>query len=187
MKTTHSRQNSMRKSFPQSVLSLFLILVITIASTMISFVGLIQPVLAQPHSPALMAALFSFSGTRPDNLGVENGHLQPCPDSPNCVSSESLDEEHQIEPLNVQGTPEEAFDRLKMAIETMNNAEIITENNSYLYAEFTTAILGFVDDVEFSLDSEQNLIQVRSASRLGESDLGVNRRRVETIRAMFES
>ncbi|MGB3401503.1 MAG: DUF1499 domain-containing protein [Microcoleaceae cyanobacterium] len=187
MKTTYKRQNPMKKSFPQSLLSLLLVLVITIASTTISFVGLIQPVFAQPYSPTFMAALFSFSGSRPDNLGVENGHLQPCPESPNCVSSQSLDEEHQIDPLNYQATPEETFDRLKMVIETMNNAEIITENNSYLYAEFTTPILGFVDDVEFYLDSDQNLIQVRSASRLGESDLGVNRRRIETIRAMFES
>lgn len=187
MKTTQNKQNPMIKLFSQGFISLLLVLVMTTISTIISFFELTQPVLAQPHRPEMMAALFSFSGNRPDNLGVEDGHLHPCPESPNCVSSESLDTEHQIDPLHYQTTPEEIFDRLKMVIETMDNAKIITENNPYLYSEFTTPILGFVDDVEFYLDSENNSIQVRSASRLGESDLGVNRRRIETIRAMFES
>jgi uncharacterized protein (DUF1499 family) len=177
----------MIKSLTTFLTAAMLFLMVTIGVTTVSFVGQVQPALAQTTPPDLIAALFSFSGNRPDNLGIKNGYLTPCPESPNCVSSQSSDTEHQIAPLTYQGTEQETFEKLKMVIETMDNAEIITENNPYLYAEFTTPILGFVDDVEFYIDSEHHQIQVRSASRLGESDLGVNRRRVETIRAMFES
>lgn len=177
----------MIKLFTTVLTTAMLLLMVTIGTTTVSFWGLIQPVLAQPYSPDLIGTLFSFSGDRPDRLGIENGHLTPCPQSPNCVSSESLDVDHQIDPLTYEGTVQETFEKLKMVIETMDNAEIITAENPYLYAEFTIPVFGFVDDVEFYLDSEQHQIQVRSASRLGESDLGVNRRRVETIRAMFES
>ncbi len=187
MKTTVKTRNPMKKSFTTLLTSGMFVLMATFLITIVSFYGLFKPVLAQPFSPNTMGALFSFSGNRPDNLGIKNGHLSSCPESPNCVSSESLDTDHKIEPLSAKGTEEEIFDQLKMVIETMDNAEIIIENNPYLYAEFTTPILGFVDDVEFYLDGEQDIIQVRSASRLGESDLGVNRRRVETIRVMFES
>ncbi|MGB3536284.1 MAG: DUF1499 domain-containing protein [Microcoleaceae cyanobacterium] len=177
----------MKKLLTTWLTSTMFVLMATLLITTVSFFGLFQPVLAQPSSSYLIGSIFSFSGNRPDNLGIENGHLKPCPDSPNCVSSESLDAEHKIEPLNVEETTDKSFEKLKMVIETMDNAEIITEQDTYLYAEFTTPILGFVDDVEFYINQEQDVIQVRSASRLGESDLGVNRRRVETIRVMFES
>jgi uncharacterized protein (DUF1499 family) len=68
----------------------------------------------------------------------------------------------------------------------MKKTQIITEDKNYLYAEFTSAIMGFVDDVEFYLDEDAKLIQVRSASRLGKSDLGVNRKRIETIRTKLK-
>jgi uncharacterized protein (DUF1499 family) len=177
----------MKKFLVQFLTSAMLLLMITIGVTTVSFWGQVQPVFASPNPPHLIGTLFSFSGNRPDNLGIENGHLNSCPESPNCVSSESLDPDHQIDSLTYQGTDEETFENLKMVIEAMDNAEIITDENPYIYAEFTIPIFGFVDDVEFYIDSEHHQIQVRSASRLGESDLGVNRRRVETIRAMFES
>ena len=168
-------------------ITLVFALMMAILITMVSYLGLVPPVLAQPTQPNLIASLFSFSGTRPDNLGIEDGHLIPCPDSPNCVSSQSSDAEHQIDSLSYKGTSLEAFDQLKTVVEMMDNTEIIIENNPYLYAEFTLPIFGFVDDVEFYIDQAEHQIQVRSASRLGKSDLGVNRRRVEMIRAMFES
>ncbi|MEO1373403.1 MAG: DUF1499 domain-containing protein [Cyanobacteria bacterium J06635_10] len=129
-----------------------------------------------------------FSGTRPDNLGVNNGKLAACPNSPNCVSSQSSssDATHFIQPLKYTSTPEEALAHLKATIESEDRTKIIEESPDYIYAEFKSALMGFVDDVEFYLDSSSNTIHVRSASRLGQSDLGVNRKRVETIRTKFD-
>ncbi|NDJ23916.1 DUF1499 domain-containing protein [Nostoc sp. B(2019)] len=126
-----------------------------------------------------------FAGKRPSNLGVSNGNLAPCPNSPNCVSSQSSDATHQIAPLNFTSNPEGAIATLKGIIESLPRTKIITESKDYLYAEFKSALMGFVDDVEFYLDRKANVIHVRSASRLGQSDLGVNRQRIETIRAQF--
>ncbi|MEB3883744.1 DUF1499 domain-containing protein [Lyngbya sp. CCY1209] len=141
--------------------------------------------LAGPTHPTVMASLFSFSGQRPDNLGVHDGHLSDCPDSPNCVSSESRDAAHYIEPFTYSASGEEALTQIEGVLENMDNATIVTADDHYIDAEFTSAIMGFVDDVEFYLDEEAGVIQVRSASRLGESDLGVNRDRIETIRTVL--
>ncbi len=130
--------------------------------------------------------LFSFSGSRPTNLGVTEGKLAACPSSPNCVSSQSQDAEHQIEALKYQGTPAAAIAQLKTTIESLPRTKIIQITDNYLYAEFASALMGFVDDVEFYVNPAQSVIEVRSASRLGESDLGVNRKRVEAIRSAIE-
>ena len=134
---------------------------------------------------ALGDSMFSFSGTRPTTLGVTNGKLSACPNSPNCVSSQApeADTEHFIAPLNSSKSPAETRAALKSVINSMERTEIITEGEQYLYAEFTSALMGFVDDVEFYLDNEAGVIHVRSSSRLGQSDLGVNRKRIEEIRA----
>lgn len=126
-----------------------------------------------------------FAGKRPNNLGVSDGKLAPCPNTPNCVSSHS-DAEHSINPLTYNSTPAKALADLKTVIQDMKKTKIITENENYLYAEFTSAIMGFVDDVEFYLDKDAKVIHVRSASRLGKSDLGVNRKRIETIRTKLQ-
>lgn len=127
-----------------------------------------------------------FAGKQPNNLGVRDGKLAPCPNTPNCVSSQSLDTLHKIEPLTYNSTPAKAMADLKTAIQAMKKTKIITANKNYLYAEFTSAIMGFVDDVEFYLDEDAKAIHVRSASRLGKSDLGVNRKRIETIRTNLQ-
>ncbi|MEB3342345.1 DUF1499 domain-containing protein [Okeania sp.] len=126
-----------------------------------------------------------FAGTRPDNLGVYSGRLAPCPSSPNCVSSYSQDAQHGIVSLSYDSEPEKAIANLKEIIVSIPRTNIVKEDEDYLYAEFTSKIMGYVDDVEFYVDRDANAIQVRSASRLGESDLGVNRERVETIREKF--
>ena len=128
-----------------------------------------------------------FSGNRPNNLGVKNGRLAPCPPSPNCVSSQSSDTLHQIAPLNFTSTPKQALANLKNIIQSLARTKIITETENYLYAEFKSALMGFVDDVEFYIDPNSNIIHVRSASRLGYGDLGVNRQRIEAIRSKFNS
>ena len=144
-------------------------------------VGQAQPL---PDTP-IVASLFHFSGTRPDNLGIKDGQLRPCPSTPNCVSSQSKDNGHAIAPFTFRSSGSEAFEQLKSVIQSLPHTEIIAANSHYLYAEFTSEFMGFVDDVECYLDEAVNEIQVRSASRLGESDLGVNRKRVEQIRTLL--
>ena len=124
-----------------------------------------------------------FSWKRPANLGVRDGRLAPCKRSPNCVSSQAdpSDREHYIAPIAFAGS----MQQLRRAIEALALATIIEEKGNYLYAEFRTPILRFVDDVEFYLD--QGLIQVRSASRLGRRDFRANRNRVEQLRALIQA
>lgn len=164
------------------VLSLVLCAILSFAKTPEAFAKtLISP------SPILAASLFHFSGTPPKNIGVKNGKLTSCPSSPNCVSSQDSDKEHQIAPLAYTGNSKEAFDRLKSIVKSLDKVTIVEEKSDYLYAEFTSKLMGFVDDVEFYLDDSNQVIQVRSASRLGQSDLGVNRQRIETIRSQFSA
>lgn len=127
----------------------------------------------------------SCSGTRPVNLGVTNGLLAPCPSSPNCVSSQSRDPEHAIAALTCTSSPVEAMSKLKKIVQTMPRTLIVTETPAYLHAEFTSALMRLIDDVEFSLDESTKSINMRSASRLGKSDFGVNRKRVEELRAKW--
>lgn len=141
------------------------------------------PVSALPlPSAPIVGALFSLTGDRPANLGIAAGKFAPCPTTPNCVNSQSQDAAHAIDPLRYTTTPDVAFDKLKATLQAQPRVNLLAAANDYIRAEFTIPIVGFVDDVEFYLDREAKLIQVRSASRLGESDLGVNRKRIETIR-----
>jgi uncharacterized protein (DUF1499 family) len=131
--------------------------------------------------------IIGCTGGRPENLGVSDGRLAPCPPSPNCVSSRSTDNEHAVEPLRYSSSTPEAMAGLRKIILQMKRTKIVTETNNYLHAEFASAIWRFVDDVEFSFDDHSKLIQVRSASRLGYSDFGVNRKRVEAIRTAWQA
>ncbi|MBE9125368.1 MULTISPECIES: DUF1499 domain-containing protein [unclassified Coleofasciculus] len=126
-----------------------------------------------------------FAGKKPTNLGVQAGKLTPCPNTPNCVNSQAQDSTHGIEPLKYTSTLPKAMADLKTVIQNMEKTNIITETENYLYAEFTSKLMGFVDDVEFFFGESANTIQVRSASRLGRSDLDVNRKRIETIRGQL--
>ena len=128
-----------------------------------------------------------FSSTRPGNLGLHDGKLAPCPNKSNCVHSEETDPRHAIAPLAFTGNPDEAMQRLHAIVSSMERTQIITREVDYLYVEVTSKLLGFVDDVEFVLDRQAQRIQVRSASRLGHSDFGVNRKRIEAIRAVFDT
>jgi uncharacterized protein (DUF1499 family) len=129
--------------------------------------------------------LIGCTGVRPINLGIKDGKLAPCPASPNCVSSQSADREHAVEPLSFPGTVTGAREALRKIILGMKRSRIITDTDSYIHAEFTSAVFRFVDDTEFWFDENAKAIHVRSAARLGHSDLGVNRKRVEEIRARW--
>jgi len=122
----------------------------------------------------------------PDNLGLKNQLLSPCPPTPNCVSSQEKNSQHRIQPITFEVSLELAKERLQRVINSMHGTRILTQGVLYWHVEFTTQLLRFIDDVEFYFDGSQSLIHLRSASRKGYWDLGVNRRRVETIRAKFE-
>lgn len=131
--------------------------------------------------------LLSVLSRPPENLGVSAGRLADCPDTPNCVCSFAHDPQHEIQPLRFTGFADEAMAKLKRVLQAMPGARIVTTTDRYLHAEFTSRLFRFVDDVEFLIDPAQNVIHVRSASRAGKSDLGVNRARVESIRNQFAS
>ena len=134
-----------------------------------------------------VTTLGGCSGTVP-TLGVNNGALLSCPKSPNCVNSQADDKEHFIEPLRYTGTREDARNRLVQIIKSEKRAKILIVQDNYVLAEFTSALFRFVDDVEFYFPEKQAdeaVVHVRSASRIGYSDLGVNRKRIEQIRSQF--
>ena len=126
------------------------------------------------------------AGSRPDNLGISNGKLADCPSSPNCVNSQTGDEDHAVAPFTYEGSRQDAFNRLENAVTSLKRTQIVEERDDYLRVECKSAILRFVDDVEFYFP-EENVIHVRSASRIGYSDLGVNRKRVEKLRKLFNA
>ena len=127
-----------------------------------------------------------FSGTRPQNLGVHDGRLAPPKRTPNNVSSQAdknADPKHYIEPLHYAGNAAQAWSALRSILAGMPGVKVVKSEPNYLYAEFASKLMGFVDDVEFYLDKKAGVIQVRSASRLGRRDFDVNRERIERIRA----
>ena len=126
-----------------------------------------------------------FSWKRPHNLGVKEGRLAPPKTTPNCVSSQAdpADAEHYIAPIAFKGEAPAAMAAVRKAVESMQDTTVISAERNYLYAEFRTRTMRFVDDVEFLFDEKAGVIHVRSASRLGRRDFGVNRARVEAIRS----
>ena len=129
-----------------------------------------------------------FAGKRPDYLGVKDGKLPRPKRTPNNVSSQAdaSDAEHFITPIRFNGTTSDAMAAVRKAVESMERATVVRHEGNYLYAEFKSKLLGFVDDVEFTHDSTAGVIHVRSASRLGRRDFGVNRARVEALRSRLE-
>ncbi|HET9700083.1 MAG TPA: DUF1499 domain-containing protein [Burkholderiales bacterium] len=129
----------------------------------------------------------SLGGDRPTNLGVRDGRLAPCPASPNCVSSDARDGEHAVEPLRLAQPAERAWRAIREAVAALPRTGFVTETEDYVHAECASALLGFVDDLELHLRPAEGIVAVRSASRRGYSDLGVNRKRVEDLRAALRS
>lgn len=138
--------------------------------------GLLIPLLV-----IVALALLSVTARRPSTLGVREGRLAPCPNSPNCVSTQADREHQRMEPLPIVGDQAAAIPRLRTLLSAMPRVKIVMADDNYLHAEFTSALFRFVDDVEFLVDREQRVIHFRSASRAGQSDLGVNRQRMQAI------
>ena len=128
---------------------------------------------------SLIPFLTACAGEPPQNIGVQNGRLTACPESPNCVSSFESDAEHGIQPLQA------SLRQVEQVLLGLDEANIVESTDGYLYAEFTSRLMRYVDDVEFLEDSTAGVIHVRSASRLGYTDLGANRKRIENIRGLL--
>lgn len=132
--------------------------------------------------------LSGCSGTSP-RLGVSAGVLSECPKSPNCVNSQAKDEEHAIEAIKISGTLSEAKSKILQTLEVLDNSKLVSSDSNYIRVEFTSSLFRFVDDVEFYLPESSTgtvTVEVRSASRIGHSDLGVNRKRIEAIRSKLQ-
>jgi uncharacterized protein (DUF1499 family) len=141
----------------------------------------------------LAGQLGLLKGTPPTDLGVHGGKLKPPSKTPNSVSSQaSLYPDHpqrtyaDVAPLPLRGDSNATLDRIAGIIESMEGGKIIRREPGYIYAQFTTWLMKYVDDAEFWYDPSAEVIQIRSASRLGSSDLGVNRKRIETIRQKLD-
>jgi uncharacterized protein (DUF1499 family) len=123
-------------------------------------------------------------------LGIENGQLKACPSTPNCVNSQAKDKEHFIEPIIITGSPLEAKNHILNILKEFKQSKVKVVEDNYIRAEFTSTVFRFVDDVEFyfpDTKTKEGIIHVRSASRIGYSDLGVNRKRIEQIRSKLDA
>lgn len=122
------------------------------------------------------------SGKRPGDIGMGPSGLKGCPKSPNCVSSAAEDRRHAVEPFRTKGDPGTGWTLVRKEIESTPGWTIVTATDTYIHAECKSRIFRFVDDLELYLDVSHGTISVRSASRIGYSDFGANRRRVELLR-----
>lgn len=146
------------------------------------------PTTAQAHPQiAALPGIGQFTaGTRPDNLGVKDGKLASCPASPNCVVSQGADADHAIAPIEYTTDRQTARQTLIDIIGVVPRTKIVEQRDDYILAESESRLMGFVDDTEFYLPKGERVIHARAAARLGESDLGVNRRRIEQVRLAFQ-
>ncbi len=137
--------------------------------------------------PILGLLMMNWLSQAPDNLGVKEGRLTDCPGSPNCVCTQASEPSHQMEPIPFTGDLTSVRERLKTAIGSIPRSKITEETDNYIRAEFTTALMRYVDDVELLIDEDEKVVHFRSASRIGHSDLGANRKRMEQLAAAFGS
>lgn len=133
---------------------------------------------------SLYFVALSLSSRKQPDLGMIDGLLRPCPATPNCVCSERQGEGSFIEPLSITTAEDDAWRNVKKAIVEIGSV-IVTERDGYLHAEFVTPLMRYVDDMELRKDDDKKVIHLRSASRVGHSDLGANRARVEKLRRAF--
>ena len=116
------------------------------------------------------------------SVGIESGSLRPCPTSPNCVVSQNADAKHSIAPITYHVTRDKARETLLKVLTVVPRTTVIEQTDNYIHAISKSRIFKFVDDVEFYFPNDKSVIHIRSASRVGDSDFGVNRRRLEQIR-----
>lgn len=166
----------------RSVLSTFL----TIALSVLVCFGSPAVAFAHPQAAVLPGLKGAFAGERPTNLGVKEGSLAGCPATPNCVVSQGDDEKHAIAPIAYSSDRATARQSLVDILGVVPRTKIVQQSDDYILALSESRLMGFVDDTEFYFPKDEKVIHARAAARLGESDLGVNRRRLEQIRLAFK-
>ena len=148
---------------------------------MVKLITLMAPLIT------LCAFLGACSGSnRIKDIGIRDAKLSPCPTSPNCVSSDARDTEHQITPFALVGSATDVWPTTRSLVFDLPGTEIVTETPDYLHAECRSAVFGFVDDLELHLRPGEGIIAVRSAARSGKYDFGVNRKRIEKLRTALQ-
>jgi len=130
----------------------------------------------------LTMILCGCSGSPTESQHSESSGFLDCPDTPNCVSSLAKNPKYRVEPFNLNKDPKTSWDIVKKTVELLPRTKVVSEDNSDIHAECKSMIFRFVDDLTLHLTPSKGIIHIRSASRIGYSDLGVNRRRVETLR-----
>jgi uncharacterized protein (DUF1499 family) len=163
----------MKKMFKRALFGLLIVLVVGGTLTLVEYLG------GQPMG--------LFSGSRPSDLGFNAGKFKPPSWKPNAVSStiDASDSKHYVAPFTYSGDKADAWKKLVALVKSQPRVNVVNESPGYLHAEFKSAGVGFVDDVEFAIDPRGSNIHVRSASRLGVRDFNVNRERVEALRSAF--
>jgi uncharacterized protein (DUF1499 family) len=163
----------MKNMFKRALFGLLIALVIGGTLTLVEYLG------GQPMG--------LFSGSRPRDLGFSAGKFKPVSWKPNAVSStvDAGDSKHYIAPFAYRGDKADAWKKLVALVKSQPRVNMVSETSGYLHAEFKSAGMGFVDDVEFAIDARGSSIHVRSASRLGIRDFNINRDRVEALRSAF--
>ncbi len=124
--------------------------------------------------------------SEPAGIGLKDGRLAPCPESPNCVSTQTDQPEKKMEPLKFSGSAGKAREKIVAVLESLPRTRLVEESENYLHFEVRSFLMRYVDDVEFLIDPQKEQIDFRSASRMGYSDLGVNRARMETVSELFQ-
>lgn len=131
----------------------------------------------------LLVLMISRTLTPTAARGLVDGRLAPCPDKPNCVCSDTAGPSATVSPWHPTTPPREALKAIRAWLDRAPGFRIESASETYLHAVATTRILRFRDDLELAVDESAGVVHVRSASRVGYSDLGTNRRRVESLRA----
>lgn len=160
---------------------LFISLLVSVLLIVTSAPAIAAPVAVLPGLKGV------FTGTPPTTIGIHDTQLFDCPPSPNCVSSSAKDDDHYIAPIDYTAEADAVLDKLVAILQNQPRTEIMEQTDDYIRVEFTSRLMGFVDDAEFYFLPEGKTIAIRSAARLGESDLGVNRRRLEQFRLALKS
>ncbi|MDH4207187.1 MAG: DUF1499 domain-containing protein [Desulfobacteraceae bacterium] len=134
----------------------------------------------------LITILWGCSGNPTERQNSESSGFLDCPDTPNCVSSLAKNPKYRVEPFKLKKDPKTSWDIVQKTVGSLPRTKVVSADNSDIHAECRSMIFRFVDDLTLHLTPSNSIIHIRSASRTGYSDLGVNRRRVEKLRKKLQ-
>ena len=134
---------------------------------------------------ALSLLTLATLSSSPDTPDMPDTRLEPCPGTPNCVSTQETRESRRMVPITYSGNIDQALQQLLDLLAEQPRVEVTEVGDQIVRAVFTTRLLRFKDDVVFLFEPEEQVIHFRSASRVGRSDLGANRERMERISKLY--